>query len=114
MNSLRMVFTPISEPTVGASDQGIPISQAIGAKTQPATRRERDRQASEKQRLQIEAQQETRDYNINTSLKSYIDPRIYYDWGKRVDYDWKKYYAKTLQSKFSWVEDGEEDTVRAA
>ena len=83
-------------------------------KRQLETRRQRDRQAIEKQRLQIEAQQETRDYNINTSLKSYIDPRIYYDWGKRVDYDWKKYYAKTLQRKFSWVEDGEEDTVRAA
>jgi DNA topoisomerase-1 len=85
-------------------------------KRQLETRRQRDRQAIEKQRLQIEAQQETRDYNINTSLKSYIDPRIYYDWGKRVDYDWKKYYAKTLQSKFSWVENGqeEEDTVRAA
>jgi DNA topoisomerase-1 len=83
-------------------------------KRQLETRRQRDKQAIEKQRLQIEAQQETRDYNINTSLKSYIDPRIYYDWGKRVDYDWKKYYAKTLQRKFSWVEDGEEDTVRAA
>jgi DNA topoisomerase-1 len=83
-------------------------------KRQLETRRQRDRQAIEKQRLQIEAQQETRDYNINTSLKSYIDPRIYYDWGKRVNYDWKKYYAKTLQRKFSWVEDGEEAAVRAA
>jgi DNA topoisomerase-1 len=67
--------------------------------------RERDRQAIEKLELQIEAQQETRDYNLGTSLKSYVDPRIYYDWSRRVEFDWKKYYSKTLQRKFSWVED---------
>ena len=71
-------------------------------------RKERDKQAIEKLRLQIKAQEETRDYNLGTSLKSYIDPRIYYDWSRRVDYDWKKYYSKTLQSKFSWVEKDEE------
>lgn len=66
--------------------------------------KERDDQAIEKLKLQIEAQQETRDYNLGTSLKSYVDPRIYYDWSKKVEYDWKKYYSKTLQRKFSWVE----------
>ncbi len=71
-------------------------------------RKERDKRAIEKLRLQIKAQEETRDYNLGTSLKSYIDPRIYYDWSRRVDYDWKKYYSKTLQSKFSWVEKDEE------
>ena len=45
-----------------------------------------------------------KDYNLNTSLKSYIDPRVYYEWGKRVNYDWKLYYPKTMQKKFSWVE----------
>ena len=73
---------------------------------QMAKRRQRDRAAIEKLRLQIRAQQETRDYNLGTSLKSYIDPRIYYDWGQSVDYDWKRYYPKTLQRKFSWVEGG--------
>jgi DNA topoisomerase-1 len=52
----------------------------------------------------IEAVRETRDYNLGTSLKSYIDPRIYYRWGRKVDFDWKLYYPKTLQKKFSWVE----------
>ena len=64
----------------------------------------RDDQAIEKLKLQIEVQRETRDYNLGTSLKSYVDPRIYYDWGNKVEYDWKKYYSKTLQRKFSWVE----------
>ncbi len=55
-------------------------------------------------RLKIREMKETRDYNLRTSLKSYIDPRIYYSWGNSVDFDWKLYYPKTLQSKFSWVE----------
>jgi len=70
-------------------------------------RRQRDRAAVEKLKLQIKAQRETRDYNLGTSLKSYIDPRTYHEWGRRVDYDWRRYYPKTLQKKFSWVETGE-------
>ncbi len=67
-------------------------------------RKQRDKAAVEKMKLKIETQAETRDYNLTTSLKSYIDPRIYYEWGKKVEYDWKLYYAKTLQKKFSWVD----------
>jgi len=55
-------------------------------------------------RINIKIMKATKNYNLRTSLKSYIDPRIYYEWGKRVEYDWKLYYPKTLQSKFSWVE----------
>jgi len=55
-------------------------------------------------RLKIMEVRATRDYNLRTSLKSYIDPRVYYSWGKSVDFDWKLYYPKTLQGKFSWVE----------
>ena len=68
------------------------------------TTKDRDRNAIEKLKLQITAQAETRDYNLGTSMKSYVDPRVYYNWSKKVDYDWRKYYSKTLQSKFSWVD----------
>ncbi|MGQ9721604.1 MAG: DNA topoisomerase I [Candidatus Jordarchaeum sp.] len=54
---------------------------------------------------QIELMKKTKNYNLTTSLKSYIDPRVYYNWFQKVDYDWKKYYPKTLQRKFSWVEE---------
>ncbi|MBS7614570.1 DNA topoisomerase I [Candidatus Bathyarchaeota archaeon] len=67
-------------------------------------RLQRDRNAIERLRLQVEAKKKTRDFNLGTSLKSYIDPRIYYNWGKNVNYDWKLYYPKSLQKKFSWVE----------
>ncbi len=61
-------------------------------------------EAINKQKLKIVEMKSTKDYNLRTSLKSYIDPRVVYKWGKEVDYDWKLYYPKTLQTKFSWVE----------
>lgn len=63
----------------------------------------------------IEAQFNTaghkRTWNLGTSLKSYIDPRVYCRWGQKVDYDvLEKYYPKKLRRRFAWVcEDDEED-----
>ena len=67
-------------------------------------RKHRDSASVEKMKMKITVQEETRDYNISTSLKSYIDPRIYYEWGKQVQYDWKQYYQKALHKKFSWLD----------
>lgn len=50
----------------------------------------------------------TRDYNLGTSLKSYIDPRVYAYWAKKLGYDWKKLYPKSLHKKFSWVDENED------
>ena len=68
------------------------------------TRKQRADAALEKMKLKITVQEETKDYNISTSLKSYVDPRIYYEWGKQVAYDWKQYYPKSLHNKFSWLD----------
>jgi len=49
-----------------------------------------------------------RTWNLGTSLKSYIDPRVYYQWGQQMEYDvLARYYPKTLQKKFAWVKAGE-------
>ncbi len=80
------------------------VEQARKIRERNNERLKRAGAAIEKSRLQIDAKRRTRDYNLGTSLKSYIDPRIYYDWGKKVNYDWKLYYPKALQKKFSWVE----------
>ncbi|MFQ6134428.1 MAG: DNA topoisomerase I [Nitrososphaerales archaeon] len=56
-----------------------------------------------KAKLAIQIAKETRDYNLNTSLRNYIDPRIYKSWSDYVDLDWRKIYTKTLQRKFSWA-----------
>jgi len=55
-------------------------------------------------RMERELYERVDDYALNTSLKNYIDPRVYRDWGKDVDYDWKKLYTGTLLKKFGWVD----------
>jgi len=74
-------------------------------------RKQRDKAYIVKLKLQIKAQEATRDYSLTTSLKSYVDPRIYYKWGRKVDFDWKLYYPKALQKKFSWVELNEDSPI---
>jgi len=69
-----------------------------------AKKTEKSKEAVKALNLKIKVMKKTKDYNLRTSLKSYIDPRVYYNWGKEIDYDWKLYYPKTLQKKFSWIE----------
>ncbi len=73
-------------------------------KERMSTRQQKDKTGIEKAALQIEAKEMTKDYNLGTSLKSYVDPRIYFEWGKQVEYDWRNYYSATLEKKFSWVD----------
>jgi len=58
----------------------------------------------EKIQYQLKLQKETRDYNLGTSLRNYIDPRIMKTWLDDVELDWKKVYTSTLQRKFKWIE----------
>ncbi|MFQ5884188.1 MAG: hypothetical protein ACE5IO_03710 [Thermoplasmata archaeon] len=46
-----------------------------------------------------------RTWNLGTSLKSYVHPKIVYKWCQKVEYPWRKVYPKTLQRKFAWVEE---------
>ena len=56
-----------------------------------------------KQKIEIDyaLAKSSRTWNLGTSLKSYIHPRIVGKWCKSVEFDWKKVYTKTLQRKFS-------------
>ncbi|MEO9295878.1 MAG: DNA topoisomerase I [Nitrososphaera sp.] len=58
-----------------------------------------------KMKVQLKLQQETRDYNLGTSLRNYIDPRVMKAWLNYVELDWTKIYTATLQRKFKWIED---------
>jgi DNA topoisomerase-1 len=54
----------------------------------------------------------TRTWNLSTSLKSYIDPRVYYQWGQQTEYDvLERFYPKKLRQKFAWVKGYSQDTV---
>jgi len=57
----------------------------------------------EKLQLQIELTQKTRDHNLGTSLRNYIDPRIFKAWTDEVVVEWEKLYTSALQKKFLWV-----------
>lgn len=57
----------------------------------------------EKLQLQLDLTEKTRDYNLGTSLRNYIDPRIFKSWTDEVTADWEKLYTSALQKKFLWV-----------
>jgi DNA topoisomerase-1 len=57
----------------------------------------------EKSKLDIELTKLTKEYNLSTSLKSYIDPTAYVKWAKKVKFDIEKFYPITLRNKFSWA-----------
>jgi DNA topoisomerase-1 len=66
----------------------------------------------ERLQVQLMLQQETRDYNLGTSLRNYIDPRIMKAWLNYVELDWTKIYTATLQRKFRWVESHKDKDFR--
>jgi len=57
----------------------------------------------EKLQLQIELTQKTRDHNLGTSLRNYIDPRTFKTWTDEVAAEWEKLYTSALQKKVLWV-----------
>jgi len=61
------------------------------------------REKLQKERIKLELMRRTKDYNLNTSLNSYIDPRIYLEWSRKTSFDWSKIYSKSLQRKISWA-----------
>ncbi|MCI0478012.1 MAG: hypothetical protein L0Y55_17350, partial [Anaerolineales bacterium] len=58
----------------------------------------------ERASLQLDLAKRTRDYNLGTSLKNYIDPRVFKAWGDYAGFDWRRLYTKALQKKFAWLE----------
>jgi DNA topoisomerase-1 len=57
----------------------------------------------EKAKIDLELSRRTKEYNLGTSLKSYIDPKVYAEWASKIDYPLEKLYPKTLQKKFLWA-----------
>ena len=81
-------------------EQQLAQKKAEGKKTESFAAR------VEKAKLDIELTKRTEEYNLGTSLKSYIDPTAYVKWAKKVKFDITKFYPKTLQKKFSWALSG--------
>lgn len=79
------------------------LEKAKGRETKTEKQEERKLQSIEKIKLQIDLKERTKDYNIGTSLRNYIDPRIFKSWSDEVNAEWEKLYTKALQKKFTWV-----------
>ncbi len=78
-------------------------------------RQQRARDALGKVDAQHEIAAQKRSWNLGTSLKSYIDPRVYHAWGQRVDYDvLERYYPTTLRRKYLWVHARDERVAQSA
>ena len=52
---------------------------------------------------EVKFYERTKNYNLNTAMKNYIDPRVFKSWCDYVGLDWAKVYTMSLQKKFSWV-----------
>ena len=61
----------------------------------------------EKLELQLDLSEKTKDYAIGTSLRNYIDPRVFKAWTEEVGAEWEKLYTAALQKKFLWVKNEE-------
>jgi DNA topoisomerase-1 len=55
-------------------------------------------------RLRLSQMRLSKKWNLGTSLRNYIDPRVAVEFCRRVGYDWKAFYPKTLVNKFAWAE----------
>ncbi|MCE2506742.1 MAG: DNA topoisomerase I [Nitrosopumilaceae archaeon] len=65
--------------------------------------KQKHKERIEKLKLQVDLSEKTRDYNIGTSLRNYIDPRVFKAWTDEVGAEWEKLYTSALQKKFLWV-----------
>ena len=73
--------------------------------TKPKTEKQKEKlkERKEKIKLAIDLAEKTKDYNLGTSLRNYIDPRIFKAWTNEVGAEWEKLYTAALQKKFLWV-----------
>ena len=90
----RMMNSPINPLRPGR-----PIEENVMIRKNKVKHTER----IEKLELQINLTEKTRDYNLGTSLRNYIDPRIFKTWTDEGGAEWEKLYTSALQKKFLWV-----------
>jgi len=85
------------EANLKALEAQLQAKKAAGKKTESLEKRKA------KAELDVNLTKLTKEYNLGTSLKSYINPAAYVKWAKKVKFDIEKFYPKTLRNKFSWA-----------
>ena len=88
------------EENIKTLSQQLKVKKAEGKKIESLETR------IQRAKLDLELTRLTKEYNLGTSLKSYIDPTAYVKWAKKVKFDIEKFYPTTLRNKFSWALQG--------
>lgn len=94
--------TKLSKPKTDAQKEN-KIKKIKKLNVQMENQKIRQKDRVEKLKLQIDLAEKTKDYNLGTSLRNYIDPRIFKAWTDEVGAEWEKLYTSALQKKFLWV-----------
>lgn len=102
-NHKRKVPPTFDERVAHKEENLINLQQQLKAKKAEGKKTESLETRIERAKLDIELTKLTREYNLGTSLKSYIDPTAYVKWAKKVKFDIEKFYPQTLRNKFSWA-----------
>jgi len=79
------------------------LEAALMEKEKEGKKTDTYRKRVEKAKTDLRLTRETREYNLGTSLKSYIDPMAYVRWASRTGFQLDKFYPQTLRKKFSWA-----------
>ncbi len=85
------------EQNIKSLEAQLVVKKAVGKKTETLETR------IKRAKLDLELTKLTKEYNLGTSLKSYIDPTAYVKWAKKVKFNIEKFYPTTLRNKFSWA-----------
>lgn len=64
---------------------------------------EKAEQLAKKTLLEYQVYHDTSEWNLNTSLTSYIDPRLVAEYTKKNKVSIERIYSKSLREKFSWA-----------
>ncbi len=80
------------------------LNARLNAKPKTEKQSQKLKERIEKLKMDIELTKRTKEYTLTTSLKNYIDPRVYKSWLDKMGIDWTKLYTSSLQKKFSWIE----------
>ena len=83
------------------------LKKMDATKSKTEKQKEKLKERKEKIKLSIDLAQKTQDYNLGTSLRNYIDPRMFKAWTDEVGAEWEKLYTAALQKKFLWVKNSD-------
>jgi DNA topoisomerase I len=102
-NHKRKVPPTYDERLAAKKQRLVELEAQLAAKKKEGKKTDSLETRIKKAEYDIKLSGEAKEYNLGTSLKSYIDPTVYVKWGKKVKFDVTKFYPKTLQNKFSWA-----------